>query len=185
MPLFDFNEILNQALPRVQPETVRMVQDERTNKFVIEVVGQGFSPYGRLIEVLGNERVSRRWDRDQEKAYCTVARSTYDEALTILRMNYTRVIVSKIHNKLEKCNASCQNAEGEICECSCLHKNHGRKDPTYFMVDEKTEMLLKNNRVRVDVTYINDPTDAGLETKYKMLVQDREDKLEMMRKKNA
>ena len=48
-----------------------------------------------------------------------------------------KVWVIQPHNVMEKCAPACQNAQGHVCECSCMGENHGAgNDGSWFEVDE-------------------------------------------------
>lgn len=50
---------------------------------------------------------------------------------------YKRLYIVQPFREQEKCSPSCLNAEGHVCECSCMGANHGAgNDGSWFEVTE-------------------------------------------------
>lgn len=51
---------------------------------------------------------------------------------------FDRVYVVQPYREQEKCSPACQNANGHICQCSCMGENHGANgiDAGWFVVSD-------------------------------------------------
>lgn len=75
----------------------------------------------------GEHRHRPRWD---ERFRCrSVPKSWFDGIIERLLRRYGRVYVIQPYREQQKCAPACWNAQGHICECSCLGANHGAGHP--------------------------------------------------------
>ncbi|WP_143669630.1 hypothetical protein [Streptomyces sp. Ag82_O1-15] len=80
----------------------------------------------RLInEILA---VRARPDWDDELECWMVSRGHFTALAEGLLRRYPRVAVAREFNRAEACTASCKNASGPYCTCSCQARNHGGGD---------------------------------------------------------
>jgi hypothetical protein len=77
----------------------------------------------KLSGWVGSDR-SFRWD-GHERCW-TVVSAHFPRISSELLRRYPSVLIGREYNPRERCNSSCQNAQGFLCTCSCRAKKHGR-----------------------------------------------------------
>jgi len=67
-----------------------------------------------------------------------IPKTRFNELVSLLLREFGRVYVIQGYRETEICAPACWNATGHICECSCLGKNHGTRNPggNWFVVSE-------------------------------------------------
>jgi hypothetical protein len=63
------------------------------------------------------------------KKYWELPQAWFSDLVKRCLDNYGRVYIIQPFRAQEKCAPACWNAEGEICECSCMGANHGSSYP--------------------------------------------------------
>jgi hypothetical protein len=76
----------------------------------------------KLSGWLGSDR-SFRWNGHE--GCWTVASAHFPRISRELLRRYPNVLIGREYNPRERCNSSCQNAQGFLCTCSCRAKYHG------------------------------------------------------------
>lgn len=67
---------------------------------------------------------SFRWDGHE--GCWTVASAHFPRISRELLRRYPSVLIGREYDPRERCNSSCQNAQGFLCTCSCRARYHGR-----------------------------------------------------------
>lgn len=73
----------------------------------------------------------------QEFACWSVPAAWFSKIIRRCLARYGSVYVLQPYREQEKCAPACWDAQGDICECSCLGENHGSGQPDgYYVVSE-------------------------------------------------
>jgi len=108
------------------PVVVRRRRDSLRIRLPYDPANRKFLRNGRRSEP--------RWVRD--KGWWEIPRAWFNDFIDRALEHYGRVYVIQPYTQ-EKCAPACLNAQGHICECSCMGANHGMgNDGTWFEVSE-------------------------------------------------
>jgi hypothetical protein len=131
-------EVRDQRLRAIwrQREIPTVVRTHKTPRVLVTLPEDPANAQGKTDErgaatvdawLRGEHRHRPRWD---SRFRCrSVPKSWFDDMIERLLRRYGRVYVIQPYQEQQKCAPACWNAQGHICECSCLGANHGAGHP--------------------------------------------------------
>lgn len=147
-------------------ETAIITKRIDSDTIEIEFPGSNYTGYSVLLTALGSVRTKTSYDHTKNGHLRVYSKkSNFLDVLTVLRMKYDTVEVDTEYNRKEKCNSSCQNASGKICQCSCNGKYHQGFSSQFIQVNPEG-VLVKYDRAYGRTIYSKTPEDS---TEYKCL----------------
>jgi len=83
----------------------------------------------------GDKKLQPDWIKD--KGYWETPHTWFNDLVNRLLRKFGKLYIIQPLREQEKCAPACLNAQGHICQCSCLGANHGAgNDGSWFEVSE-------------------------------------------------
>jgi hypothetical protein len=94
-----------------------------------------------------------RWN--PEHKLWELPRAWFNEIVTNCAQRWGTVYVIQPYNELEKCARACWDAVGLECNCSCMGKNHGMRQPSgrWYEISESCAISWMGESLRISVIH--------------------------------
>ena len=116
--------------------TVLLRRAQTGEKLRLRVRGNKEGTFPDRQWIRKGRRSKPKWDRSER--YWEAPKAWFNDLVFRSLKDFGRVYIVQPYREQEICAPACQNAQGQICQCSCMGQNHGMQnmDSSWFVVDD-------------------------------------------------
>lgn len=128
-------------------QRIRSVWNNQGRSVLLRRTKTGEKPRLRLEGQRQRQRNHYFWLRNgrrnkpswiEAERYWETPQAWFNDTVSRCLEDFGSIYIIQPYREQEKCAPACQNAKGQLCQCSCMGKNHGAQsiDSSWYVVGE-------------------------------------------------